>query len=77
MTDPDIPVKKDEKPKHPVVEKIKQITAFFQELTSKEETDNIWVLGVKYFFKGILILILILLSPFAIVAIMISAMVAG
>ena len=77
MTDPDIEVKEDEKPKHPVVEKIKGITAFFQALTSKGETDNMWVLGIKYFFKGIIILILILLSPFVAGAILISVMLAG
>ena len=51
MTDSDIEVKKDEKPKHPVVEKIKEIIAFFQALTSEKETDNIWVIRYKILFQ--------------------------
>jgi hypothetical protein len=77
MTDPDIQEQENEKPTHPIVDKVNEINAYLKGLTSKKETDNVWVLGVKYFFKGLMILILILLSPFAAIAILISAMVAG
>ena len=77
MTKPDIQKQENEKPKHPVVDKINEINAYLKGLTSKKETDSVWILGIKYFFKGLMILILILLSPFAAVAILISAMVAG
>ena len=49
----------------------------FRGLTKKNESDNIWILGVKVFFQAIMILILIALSPIALFVITLSLLVAG
>jgi hypothetical protein len=67
----------NEKPKHPVVERIKKIIQFFQALTAQKATDNIWIIGIKYFLQGLMVLVLLALSPFAIFAILVSVIMAG
>ena len=78
MTEPNISESSEQqKPSHPTVDWMKRQIQFFKDLTAKKEEDNLWLTGIKYFFQAIMILILIALSPFALVAIIISAMVAG
>lgn len=62
---------------HPAVEWMKSKWQKIYGLTKNGEEDALWMLGVKLFFKAILFLILLMLSPFAILAIIISLLVAG
>ena len=62
----------------PTVEQPKQITFLktqwkkYQNLTAKSTEDNLWIIGFKFFLKGIMVLILILLSPFILLILMIT-----
>ena len=49
----------------------------FQELTAKDVSDNVWLIGLKFLFKGIMVLILIIMSPFILFMIIFSLMIAG
>ncbi len=62
---------------HPTVELIKAKWQKIYGLTKNGDEDKLWMLAVKLFFKGILFLLLIMLSPIAFLAIMISLLVAG
>lgn len=78
MTEPNVSNSAgNKKPSHPITDWIKRQIRFFKDLTAKKEEDNLWLTGIKYFFQGIMVLVLIALSPFALIAIIISAMVAG
>lgn len=50
--------------------------ASFQNLTAKDTSDNLWLIGFKLFLKGIMVLILILMSPFILFIITVSLLVA-
>jgi hypothetical protein len=50
--------------------------ASFQNLTAKDASDNLWLIGFKFFLKGIMVLILILMSPFILFIITVSLLVA-
>lgn len=65
------------RPTHPVTEWIKAKITFFKNLTKTRVEDSLWLTGIKYFFQGLMILLLILMSPFALVAIILSALMAG
>ena len=54
----------------------KQYTRF-QALTAKEVSDNIWLIGLKLLLKGIMILILIILSPFILLILGFTLLAAG
>lgn len=56
---------------------MKRQYARFQTITAKDVSDNMWLIGLKLFLKGIMILILIIMSPFILFVIMFSLMVAG
>ena len=56
---------------------MKQQYAKIQGLTTQNISDNLWIIGLKWFFKGIMVLILILMSPFILVVLLFSLMVAG
>lgn len=51
--------------------------AKFQKLTTKDVSDNVWLIGLKFFLKGIMVLILIIMSPFILFMIVFSLMIAG
>ena len=51
--------------------------AKFQGFTTKSVSDNLWVIGLKLFLKGIMVLILIIMSPFILFVIIFSLMIAG
>lgn len=48
----------------------------FQNFTTKEASDNLWVIGFKLCLKGIMVLILILLSPLILTILIFSFLVA-
>ena len=78
MTEPNVSNSTgNEKPSHPTTDWMKRQIQFFKTLTAKKEEDNIWLTGIKYFFQGIMVLVLIALSPFALIAIIISVLVTG
>ena len=64
-----------ERPKIPAVEWMKSQMAWFRSITKKDEKDNVWIMGIKVFFKIIAFFIFLLMSPFAIFAIVVSIMV--
>jgi hypothetical protein len=51
--------------------------AKFQQLTAGNILDNIWIVGLKWFLKGIMVLILIIMSPFILIVLLFSLMIAG
>jgi len=55
---------------------IKANWAKFQNFTTKEASDNLWIIGFKLFLKGIMVLILILLSPLILTILIFSFLVA-
>jgi|GEM_PF-4616622 hypothetical protein len=56
---------------------MKQRYAKIQGLTTQKISDNLWVIGLKWFLKGIMVLILILISPFILIVLLFSLMIAG
>jgi hypothetical protein len=48
-----------------------------QGLTTQKISDNLWVIGLKWFLKGVMVLILILMSPFILIILLFSLMIAG
>lgn len=66
---------KQERPTVPAIEWIKKITARFKTLTKKDADDNVWILGFKVFIQIIAFLLLLIMSPFALLAIIVSIMV--
>jgi hypothetical protein len=61
----------------PTVLKIKEKYDKYKSITERKATDNLWLAGLKLFLHGLVILLLILLSPFAIIAIIFSLILAG
>jgi hypothetical protein len=67
----------------PTIEQPKQIAFLkkqwkkYQNLTAKSVEDNLWIIGMKFFLKGIMVLILILMSPFILVILMFTLLAAG
>lgn len=51
--------------------------AKFQALTAKDISDNMWLIGLKFLLKGIMVFILILMSPFILFFIVFSLLIAG
>lgn len=49
----------------------------FERLTAKNISDNLWIIGLKWFLKGMMVFILILMSPFILFAIIFSLILAG
>lgn len=64
-----------ERPKVPAIEWIKRRMADFRALTKKNADDNVWILGFKVFIQIVAFLLLLLMSPFAIFAIVVSIMI--
>jgi hypothetical protein len=64
-----------ERPTIPAVEWMKKRMADFRALTKKDANDNVWILGFKVFIQIIAFLLLLIMSPFAIFAIVVSIMV--
>lgn len=56
---------------------MKRQYAKFQKLTSKNISDNVWIIGLKWLLKGIMVLILIVMSPFILFVIIFSLLIAG
>lgn len=48
----------------------------FQNLTAKKASDSLFLIGFKLFLKAIMVLILILMSPFILVILMLSFFIA-
>lgn len=48
-----------------------------QALTTKDVSDNVWLIVLKYVLKGIMILILIILSPFILMILLFTLLAAG
>lgn len=48
-----------------------------QSLTAKDVSDNIWLIALKLLLKGIMIIILIALSPFVLIILMFTLLAAG
>jgi len=75
--------KADKELEQPTVETPKSIAAMktqwakFQNLTAKNASDNLWLIGMKYFLKGIMVLILILLSPIFLLVMTITILATG
>lgn len=63
-----------EQPKFVAFMKAKWVS--FQKFTAKDASDNLWLVGFKLFLKGIMVLILILLSPFILFILIMSFLVA-
>lgn len=61
----------------PSVTWMKQKYAKFQQLTSKNISDNLWIIALKWILKGIMVFILIIMSPFILFVILFSLMIAG
>lgn len=64
-----------ERPTVPAIEWMKKITRRFKALTKKDANDNVWMLGFKVFIQLIAFLLLLIMSPFALFAIIVSIMV--
>lgn len=56
---------------------LKRQYAKIQGLTTQKISDNLWIIGLKWFLKGIVVLILILMSPFILIILLFSLMIAG
>jgi hypothetical protein len=56
---------------------MKRQYAKFQGITAKNISDNLWIIGLKWFLKGIMVLILIIMSPFILFVIIFSLLIAG
>jgi hypothetical protein len=56
---------------------MKRQYAKFEKLTAKNISDNVWIIGFKWFLKGMMVFILILMSPFILFAIIFSLILAG
>lgn len=56
---------------------LKEQYNYFEAITTKDRSDNIWLIALKFLLKGIMILILIILSPFILFIIIFSLLVAG
>lgn len=56
---------------------LKEQYSYFQSLTAKNVSDNMWLIGFKFFLKAIMVLILIIMSPFILFFILFSLLIAG
>lgn len=74
--------KAEKETEQPTVEELKSLTFLktqwqvFESVTTKKADDNLWIFGFKLLLKAIMILFLILMSPFILLIIMLSLLVA-
>ncbi len=68
----------EDKPEIPVsIHWLQRQYTDYQQLTTQKISDNLWIIGLKWFLKGIMILILIIMSPFILLVIIFSLFMAG
>lgn len=81
-----LPKKEEEKEgiiEKPTVEDPKQIAFLkkqwkkYENLTAKDIGDNLWIIGLKFLLKGVMVFILILLSPFILMILIFTLLVAA
>ena len=56
---------------------LKKQYKYYQKFTQKGISDSVWLIALKYLIKGIMVLILIILSPFILFFILFSLLIAA